>query len=35
MTLVLEESEDVSPDLLSCLLMIVKTDNKVFLSLYA
>ncbi|CAA6672257.1 unnamed protein product [Spirodela intermedia] len=28
MTLVLEESEDISPDLLSCLLMIVKKDNK-------
>ncbi|CAA7409413.1 unnamed protein product [Spirodela intermedia] len=28
MTLVLEESEDISPDLLSCLLMIVKRDNK-------
>lgn len=29
MTVILEESEDISPELLSCLLDSVKNDNKV------
>lgn len=33
MTLVLEESEDISSDLILCLLDSVKTDNKVNSSL--
>ena len=34
MTLVIEESEDISPDLLSCLLLNVKKDNDVISLLF-